>query len=48
MLQLHTEGNPVHAVWGIPGGYNKSNVLVTAYKLDPSLWDPTFAKRVRQ
>ena len=47
VLQLDTEGNPVHAVWGIPRGYNGPAVLVTAYKPDPALWDPTFTKRVR-
>ena len=47
VLQLDTEGNPVHAVWGIPRGYNSPAVLVTAYKRDPALWDPTVTKRVR-
>jgi hypothetical protein len=48
VLQLDTERNPVHAVWGIPRGYNSPAVLVTAYRPDPALWDPTFTKRVRQ
>jgi hypothetical protein len=48
VLHLDTEGNPVHAVWGIPRGYDSPAVLVTAYKPDPALWDPTFTKRVRQ
>jgi hypothetical protein len=47
VLQLDAEGNPVHAVWGIPRGYNSPAVLVTAYKPDPGLWDSTFTRRVR-
>lgn len=47
VLQRDTVGNPVHAVWGIPRGYNSPAVLVTAYKPDPALWDPTFTRRVR-
>ena len=47
VLQLDADGNPVHAVWGIPRGYNSSVVLVTAYKPDPALWDSTFTRRVR-
>jgi hypothetical protein len=47
VLQLDTEGRPLHAVWGIPRGYNSPAVLVTAYKPDPALWDPTFTRRVR-
>jgi hypothetical protein len=47
VLQLDAEGKPVHAVWGIPRGYNRPAVLVTAYKPDPALWDSTFTRRVR-
>jgi hypothetical protein len=47
VLQLDADGNPVHAVWGIPRGYNCPAVLVTAYKPDPALWDSTFTRRVR-
>jgi hypothetical protein len=46
VLQLDADGNPVHAVWGIPRGYNSPAVLVTAYKPDPALWDSTFTRRV--
>jgi len=46
-FNLDAEANPVHAVWGIPRGYNRRDVLVTAYKPDPALWDPTFTRRVR-
>jgi hypothetical protein len=48
VLQSDGAGNPVHTVWGIPRGYNSSAVLVTAYKPDPALWDPTFTRRVPQ
>src|SRR4051812_4106547 len=37
---------PVHVVWGIPRGYNRPAVLVTAYRPDPDLWDLTFTKRI--
>lgn len=47
VLQSDAEGNPVHAVWGIPRSYNNPAVLVTAYKPDPALWDSTFTRRVR-
>ncbi len=47
VLQFDAEGGPLHAVWGIPRGYNSPAVLVTAYKPDPALWDSTFPQRVR-
>jgi hypothetical protein len=47
VLQLDADRKPVHAVWGIPRGYNSPAVLVTAYKPDPALWDSTFTRRVR-
>lgn len=48
VLQLNAEGGSVHAVWGIPRGYNSPAVLVTAYKPDPAFWDSTFTRRVRR
>lgn len=49
VLVLHAgqDGGPVHAVWGLPRGYNRPAVLVTAYRPDPALWDSTFTKRIR-
>jgi hypothetical protein len=47
VLQRTVGGSPVHAVWGMPRGYNKPVVLVTAYKPDPTLWDETFTRRLR-
>ena len=46
VLQRTVGGSPVHAVWGMPRGYNKPVVLVTAYKPDPTLWDETFTRRL--
>lgn len=46
VLQWAVGGSPVHAVWGVPRGYNRPVVLVTAYKPDPSLWDETFTRRL--
>lgn len=48
VLQQSVDGSPVHAVWGVPRGYNKPVVLVTAYKPDPALWDETFTRRLRR
>src|SRR2546430_8084826 len=47
VLQRASNGGPVHAVWGIPRGYNTPAVLVTAYRPDPELWDSTFTKKIR-
>jgi hypothetical protein len=37
VLQRDVDGSPVHAVWGVPRGYNYPSVLVTAYRPDPTL-----------
>jgi len=47
VLQRDVDGSPVHAVWGVPRGYNRPAVLVTAYRPDPNLWDETFTRRLR-
>lgn len=46
VLQRAADGRLIHAVWGIPRGYNHPAVLVTAYRPDPDLWDSTFTRRV--
>jgi hypothetical protein len=46
ILQRASDGGPVHVVWGIPRGYNRPAVLVTAYRPDPNLWDFSFTQRV--
>jgi hypothetical protein len=45
VLQKDRTGGPIHVVWGIPKGYEKPVVLVTAYRPDPVLWDETFTRR---
>jgi len=45
VLQKDTMGKPIHVVWGIPKGYNKPAVLVTAYRPNPERWDENFMKR---
>jgi len=45
LLQRDRRGNPVHVVWGIPGGHNKPAVLVTAYRPDSARWDESYLKR---
>ena len=47
VLNRAVDGSPVHAVWGVPRGYNRPAVLVTAYRPDPNLWDETFTRRLR-
>ncbi|HND52913.1 MAG TPA: DUF4258 domain-containing protein [Pirellulaceae bacterium] len=47
VLQRAIDGSPVHAVWGVPRGYNRPAVLVTAYRPAPNLWDETFTRRLR-
>ncbi len=45
VLQRDAEGNPVHAVWGIPKGETSPTVLVTAYRPDPAKWTDDFRSR---
>ncbi|MEW6038663.1 MAG: DUF4258 domain-containing protein [Pseudomonadota bacterium] len=45
LLQKDRTGEPIHVVWGIPRGYDKPVVLVTAYRPDPDRWDKSFMKR---
>jgi hypothetical protein len=39
------DGNPIHAVWGIPRGSTSPAVLVTAYRPDPERWVDGFKRR---
>lgn len=45
VLQSDHAGNPIHAVWGIPKGFDRPAVLVTAYRPDPERWDERFMER---
>ena len=45
LLQKDRGGKPVHVVWGIPKGYDKPLVLVTAYRPDQERWDEEFLRR---
>jgi hypothetical protein len=47
VLLRAADGGPIHAVWGVPRGYNRPVVLVTAYRPDPNRWDSTFTRRTR-
>ncbi|MBI1387723.1 MAG: DUF4258 domain-containing protein [bacterium] len=47
LLQKDQVGEPIHVVWGIPKGYDKPVILVTAYRPDPERWDETFTRRRR-
>jgi len=45
VLQRDENGEPVHAVWGIPRGETTPAVLVTAYRPDPKKWTDDFRSR---
>ena len=45
VLQLDHDGESIHAVWGIPKGFDRPAVLVTAYRPDPGRWDAKFMER---
>jgi len=45
LLQKDRAAEPIHVVWGIPKGYNKPAVLVTAYRPNPERWHNNFMKR---
>jgi hypothetical protein len=49
VLVLHrdAQGQPVHAVWGIPRGQSSLAVLVTAYRPDPKKWSADLKRRRR-
>jgi hypothetical protein len=43
--QVDGLGRAIHAVWGIPKGFESPAVLVTAYRPDPTRWDERFMER---
>ncbi|MGH8584607.1 MAG: DUF4258 domain-containing protein [Gammaproteobacteria bacterium] len=45
VLQFDRDARPIHVVWGIPRGFSKPAVVVTAYRPDPSKWNKTFTER---
>ncbi len=45
VLQKDRDGNPIHAVWGIPRNAPSPAVLVTAYRPDPERWSNDFMRR---
>ena len=47
LLEHDHDGNPVHAVWGIPKNATTPAVLVTAYRPDPDRWSNDFRSRVK-
>ena len=46
VLEADHEGRPIHAVWGIPQGYDSPAVLITGYRPDTDRWDETFTGRL--
>ena len=45
VLQRDSEGEAIHAVWGIPRGASEPAVLITAYRPDPEKWNDDFSRR---
>jgi len=45
VLQHDRNGEPIHAVWGIPRGEDSPAVLITAYRPDPGLWSGDYRRR---
>jgi hypothetical protein len=45
VLQKDIDGEPIHAVWGIPKGASSPAVIVTAYRPDPKKWSSDFRRR---
>ena len=45
VLQKDSQGEPIHAVWGMPRGQLSPAVLVTAYRPDPNKWSADFLRR---
>lgn len=45
LLQRDALGDPIHVVWGIPKGYKRPVVLVTAYRPDKKKWSADFLMR---
>ena len=45
VLEHDRNGEPIHAVWGIPKGESAPAVLVTAYRPDPTRWIKDFRSR---
>jgi hypothetical protein len=47
VLQHDGNGNPLHALWGIPKGEAGPAVLVTAYRPDPARWANDLRRRMK-
>jgi len=47
LLQFDSDGQPIHAVWGIPKGHTTPAVLVTAYRPDPARWSEDYLTRLK-
>ena len=45
VLQYDSDGSPIHAVWGVPKGYDSPAVLVTAYRPNAEKWTSDFRRR---
>jgi hypothetical protein len=47
VLQQDKAGKPVHVLWGIPKGFDKPAVLITAYRPDPQRWNEDYLNRAK-
>ncbi|MBM4036046.1 MAG: DUF4258 domain-containing protein [Planctomycetes bacterium] len=47
VLERDSDGEPIHALWGIPRGHTEPAVLITAYRPDADKWSDDFLRRKR-
>ena len=45
VLQFDGQHRPVHVVWGIPRGFSRPAVLITAYRPETERWSDDFLER---
>lgn len=45
VYQNDNEKNHYHVLWGVPRGFNRPAVLITAYRPDPEKWSDDFLRR---
>jgi len=45
VLQKDKRHKPIHVVWGIPFGFNRPAVLITAYRPNPEKWTKDYTQR---
>ena len=46
VLQVDSQNEPIHVLWGIPKGKTSPAVLITAYRPDPERWTDDYLRRI--